>query len=542
MRGIRRLAVFLMAVVLPISAGGVWTPEEDLAFLTAQTGAYIWKSLPEPGIGSVGGEWAILGLARSGVEVPEGYFQDYYARVEDYVAEKQGVLHEVKYTEYSRLTVALSALGKDARNVAGYDLTKPLGDFDQTVWQGINGPAWALLALDSASYPMPKDPAAETQATRQMYVEYLLDRRESGGGWSLTGAGDADPDVTGMVLQALAKYTDQPEVARAVEEALECMSLAQKEDGGFESWGGDASESTVQMLVALCELGIPLEDERFVKEGNTLLDALLSYRLENGGFSHGAGESGVNQMSTEQGLYGLAALLRVRTGQPSLYRMTDALDLPDREETRPAQGLPGKDLEVCPPRVSLPEADFPDLEGSSQALAVRELARRGILNGYDDGRFHGEDGLTRAQFATMVVKALGLPGGASEVFVDVAPTSWYAAFVGAAYRKGIVAGTGEDTFTPDGPITRQEAAVMVTRAAGLCGMDTELDAVAVRDILAGEFVDYVSAADWARPALAFCCEEGILDTADMELKPLEEVSRAEVAGMLYRLLEKSRLL
>lgn len=83
---------------------------------------------------------------------------------------------------------------------------------------------------------------------------------------------------------------------------------------------------------------------------------------------------------------------------------------------------------------------------------------------------------------------------------------------------------------------------MVARAAVLCGLDTELDDLTVRDILAGQFIDYVTAAAWARPALAFCCREGILDTADMELRPAEPVSRAEVAGMLHALLVRAELL
>ncbi len=56
------------------------------------------------------------------------------------------------------MIVALSSIGKDARNVGGYDLTKPLGDYDKTIWQGLNGPIWALIALDSRDYPMPEKP------------------------------------------------------------------------------------------------------------------------------------------------------------------------------------------------------------------------------------------------------------------------------------------------------------------------------------------------------------------------------------------------
>lgn len=107
----------------------------------------------------------MLGLARSGSAVPETYYQDYYAAVERYVQACGGQLHDKKYTEYSRVILALSAIGKDARDVAGYDLTLPLGDYEKTIWQGLNGPVWALIALDSRDYPVPENPQAQVQAT-----------------------------------------------------------------------------------------------------------------------------------------------------------------------------------------------------------------------------------------------------------------------------------------------------------------------------------------------------------------------------------------
>lgn len=99
-------------------------------------------------MGSIGGEWAVLGLARSGYAVPEEYYQNYYQTVEEYVKACGGVLHETKYTEYSRVIIVLTAIGKDPTNVAGYNLLTALGDYDKTIWQGTNGPIWALIALD----------------------------------------------------------------------------------------------------------------------------------------------------------------------------------------------------------------------------------------------------------------------------------------------------------------------------------------------------------------------------------------------------------
>ena len=69
--------------------------------------------------------------------------------------EHEGNLHDKKYTEYSRVIVALTAIGKNPADVAGYNLLTPLGDYEKTIWQGMNGPIWALIALDSGNYDMP---------------------------------------------------------------------------------------------------------------------------------------------------------------------------------------------------------------------------------------------------------------------------------------------------------------------------------------------------------------------------------------------------
>lgn len=89
------------------------------------------------------------------------------------------------------------------------DLTTALGDYDKTIWQGLNGPIWALIALDSGNYAMPVNQDAKTQAARQMYIDRILARQLSDGGWSLSGAGVSDPGITGMALQALASSTQR---------------------------------------------------------------------------------------------------------------------------------------------------------------------------------------------------------------------------------------------------------------------------------------------------------------------------------------------
>ncbi len=221
------------------------------------------------------------------------------------------------------MILALTAIGKNPKSVAGHDLTLVLSDYDKTVWQGINGPVWALLALDSGNYPLEKNAEAKVQATRQMYVDKILSLKLSSGGWNLSedSSQGLDPDLTAMVLQALAKYRDQPLVAQAVDQALSQLSLAQNSKGGFSSQGVEALESSAQVLVALCELGIDVKDKRFIKNGKSIEDNIMMYYVDGQGFSHVLSPKVSNQMATEQGFYSLVALERARGGKSSLYNM-----------------------------------------------------------------------------------------------------------------------------------------------------------------------------------------------------------------------------
>ena len=311
--------LLLLSLLLSLTACG--KPETQLE----KTAGYLQAQIAEPGTGSVGGDWLIFGLARSGVKVPQKYFDAYYENVEAAVREKNGVLSDRKYTEYSRTVLALTAIGKNPADVAGFDLLKPLADFEQVTRQGINGTIFALLALDSGNYEIPETPDAAVQATRQMYVDELLARALPDGGWTLTG-GEPDVDITAMTLQALAKYRDQADVTAAVERGLAVLSSLQEPDGGYVSWGSSNSESVAQVIVALTELGVPLDDERFTKNGITVEDALLRFAQENGAFVHVRdGSGGDDGMATEQAFYALAAIHRAETGETTLYDMTDVM-------------------------------------------------------------------------------------------------------------------------------------------------------------------------------------------------------------------------
>lgn len=517
--GLLVLLTLLVSLVPPAAAANT----KQVSQAVQSSVDYMLTAVPAPAVGSVGGEWAVIGLARSGCDVPQDYWDSYYRRVEQTAENSGGVLHQRKYTEYSRLVLALTAVGADPTDVAGYDLLAPLGDFEKVIWQGINGPIYALLALDCGDYEMGQ--------VRQRYVDYILTRQFPDGGWSLTNT--SDPDLTGMALQALANYQSQPKVDAAIQKALAYLSGEQNRNGSF-----DTLESTAQVLVALCELGLGLDYAPLTKNGNTLLDGLLSFRRADGGFVHARGQSGNDQMASEQGLYALAASIRAMEGRSSLYHMDDVTICASRDSV---SGFPNKHPDVLIPKRSDPGRTFSDIAKHPSRTAIEALAQRGITAGKGDGRFDPDAALTRGEFTTLIVRMLGLTPKSGNTFRDVAKTAWYASFVGTAHRYGIVSGVGAGRFDPDGTITRQQAAVMVAKAAALCGMDTKLTQAKISDTLS-LFGDHPTVSSWARASVAFCYHFEIWDDGEWDIPPNKYVSRAEMAQMLYNLLIKCRML
>lgn len=279
------------------------------------TGDFM-ATLGTPTVSSTGGEWMVIGLARSGRTVPAGY----YDNVVEYVKAKADAnerLHPTKVTDNTRVILALTAIGKDVTNVGGHNLLKGLDNMAYVQTQDINGPIFTLIALDSHNYPTMGD------VTREKLIQVILDAQLNDGGWDLS-ADKADPDMTAMAIQALAPYYKTNETVKAaVDKALEALSALQCSDGGFGSWDTVNSESCAQVIVALTALGIdPTADSRFVKNGHTVLDALAGFYVTGGGFRHTAdGER--NDMATEQGYYALAAYYRFANTQTRLYDMSD---------------------------------------------------------------------------------------------------------------------------------------------------------------------------------------------------------------------------
>ncbi len=316
-------AIFITVIMLTSVIPFTVFADTDYRSIYQETLEYI-STLGTPTVGSVGGEWMVIALTRSGYSCPDGYYENVVEYVNSKINEK-GQLHKSKSTDNSRVILALTSAGYDVTDVAGHNLFFGLTDMTYVKKQGVNGPIWALIAFDCNGYDIPENPDATEQVSREGLISFILSKQLEDGGWALSGK-KADPDMTGMAIQSLAPYYQSNEsVKEAVDRSVVRLSELQKDDGGYGSIDGICSESCAQVIVALTSVGIdPEADPRFVKNGFSVLDAMCSFAIEGGGFAHNPGAA-LNGMATEQGAYALAAYFRLLEGKTPLYDMSDVV-------------------------------------------------------------------------------------------------------------------------------------------------------------------------------------------------------------------------
>lgn len=185
------------------------------------------------------------------------------------------------------------------------------------------------------------------------------------------------------------------------------------------------------------------------------------------------------------------------------------------------------------------EAAFTDIIGHWAEADIKLMAAKGIVKGMSATTFAPEAQVTRAQFATLLVKALNIREQAAtgERFTDVAADAWYARTVETAAANGLLKGYPDGSFRPDAKITRQELAAMVANALKFRGRDAEaLTAEEVNNILS-TFADRNQISDWARAAAAVVVKNGIVKgRAADEFAPLATAKRCEAVVMIKQML------
>jgi len=269
----------------------VSAPAPDYLITLQNAADWMRENNPNPQVGSVGGEWAVVALARAGVD-DDDWFERYLLSLDAALAGEGGRVERM--TDYARVTLALTALGLDASNYSGHDLTAALRTFipheDRPGYnRTVNADIFALIALDSRPF----------DGDREAYIAAILAAEAPSGGWGLSTG--PTPDITAMAIQALAPYyARDADVRAAIDRALLLLGDQPMPD----------AEGNAQMIVAHTALG---------RDATHYVEALLTFReVETGAFMR-VGDP--NMMATEQVAYALVAHDRFVRGVSRLYDM-----------------------------------------------------------------------------------------------------------------------------------------------------------------------------------------------------------------------------
>jgi uncharacterized repeat protein (TIGR02543 family) len=183
---------------------------------------------------------------------------------------------------------------------------------------------------------------------------------------------------------------------------------------------------------------------------------------------------------------------------------------------------------------------FDDMIGHWAQQDVEQLASKMIINGTSDGTYTPEMQVTRAQFAALLVRGLGLPEEAGlNVFTDVADTQWYAPEVNTAAKYGLVQGVAEGQFSPDTQITREQMVVMMMKAIGLVKGTSASGASATN----APFADQDLLSNYARSAVADAASKGLIHgKTETTFAPQDVATRAEAAVTIKRVLQYANLI
>ena len=225
--------------------------------------------------------------------------------------------------------------------------------------------------------------------------------------------------------------------------------------------------------------------------------------------------------------------LPIDPGDPQPEPDPDPDPDPDPSEPKPDPVEPKPDpVEPKPENPNPPEKEpaFADISGTWYEDYVNTVAEAGIIKGYDDGLFHGDNHVTREEFAAMLVRALGLTdNGKACAFTDISGR-WSEEAIRIAAQNGLVNGVDATTFAPDAEITRQEMMTMIARALKATGLN-----VTGSDDLSG-YADANEVSGWAMSSVRTLVASGIISGDNGKLNPTGTCTRSEAAAVFSRLL------
>ena len=281
------VAVMLLPIVVQATPVDGWTDEAEQAYQTvtqlviqrvSESKDYLATATQEENAKAVYALWT------SGATVPSGFYDEYLQALADWLdlAVKRG---KTAYIPGAIRTVA--AMGLDVTDFAGHDLMDALRKPELV--EADEDRLDMLMDLDAAGDVGKTD---ELNALREQLLTEALARQQSSGEFRYTSKWpaelkqkgvDDEPDrfdyilLTAKSVQALAPYQSHKDVSAAIDKALQYLSEQQLPSGGFVKYGDEDVEEDAAVLEMLAALGISLTDERFTKDGHTVLDGMMGW-------------------------------------------------------------------------------------------------------------------------------------------------------------------------------------------------------------------------------------------------------------------------
>ncbi|WP_052410150.1 S-layer homology domain-containing protein [Paenibacillus durus] len=187
--------------------------------------------------------------------------------------------------------------------------------------------------------------------------------------------------------------------------------------------------------------------------------------------------------------------------------------------------------------------EFKDVAKHWAKDAVNDMGSRMIVTGSGSDMFNPDQDITRAEFAAIIVRGLGLkPEGKAAPFSDVQQSDWYNDFIQTAYAYHLITGFEDGTFRPDDKITREQAMAIIAKAMTITDLKAKLPSKEAGEVLR-PFADANKTSGWAKNSAADCLQAGIISGRNSsQLAPKDNITRAEVAAIIQRLLQKSDLI
>jgi sugar lactone lactonase YvrE len=189
------------------------------------------------------------------------------------------------------------------------------------------------------------------------------------------------------------------------------------------------------------------------------------------------------------------------------------------------------------------QVTFADAANHWAKDSINNMGARMIVTGVGNGSYNPNNYITRAEFAAIIVRALGLEAEAGQnSFRDVNEANWFSGYVETASKYGIINGYEGARFLPNDKITREQAMTMIARTMKLTRLEPNLTDSEMSALLS-DYKDADTAAKYSKQSIASCLETGVVAGAGSNtLAPKNNITRAEVAVIVERLLEKSKLI